>query len=157
MKYYMLLLLSILSFLLKAQEIDDLHTYTFPKAEQLQLEETRPYFVFIHTNWCRYCHGMKTNTFSNPDVIKELNKKFYFIKLNGEAKEDIVFSGHTFKYMATGVHTGVHQLAEALGNIEGTLSYPTIVILNAKNEIIFQHDSFISSNELLRILEKSFE
>ena len=51
------------------------------------------------------------------------------------------------------LNSGTHQIAIELGT-EQALRYPTIVILNAKNEILLQHDSYLNAVQLLQILRK---
>jgi thioredoxin-related protein len=76
---------------------------------------------------------MDKNTFSDPVVAKLLNEKFYPVKFNGEQKEDVVFDGNTFKFVASG-RNGYHQLAAALLNNQ--LSYPTVVFLDEEFRMI---------------------
>jgi thioredoxin-related protein len=76
---------------------------------------------------------MDKNTFSEPEVAKLLNEKFYAVKFDAEQKGDVVFNGTTFKFVESG-NNGYHQLAAALLNNQ--LSYPTVVFLNENFEII---------------------
>ncbi|HLL43720.1 MAG TPA: thioredoxin family protein [Segetibacter sp.] len=126
----------------------------FEQLDGLQKIEKRPVVVFLHTSWCKYCGTMKNTTFKNDKVINQLNQKFYFISLDAEEKQDIQFRGYTFKYKPTGANTGVNELAEQLGTINGELSYPSICFLNAKYEIIYQHNSYLSAKSLSIILQR---
>ncbi len=96
---------------------------------------------------------MKNTTLQNEQIIKKLNKYFYFVDFNGEEKRAITFQGRTFYYQPSGNNTGVHELAEALGTMDGQLSYPMLCILNKDNEIIFQYNSFLNSKTLQQILD----
>ena len=128
------------------------NTYELAKIDSLQKTEKRNLVVFIYTDWCRYCHSMKNTTFKDDPIIKILNENFWFSELNGEEKKDIRFRDHLFKFKPTGNSTGIHELAEQLGTIEGQITYPTLCILNADYEIIFQYNQFISSYNLLKVL-----
>ncbi|MBU3010867.1 DUF255 domain-containing protein [Polaribacter vadi] len=141
-------------FALKAQHSEiKLKEYSFSEVESLQKSNPKPLFIFIYTDWCKICEGMKKTTFKNDKVISLLNKHFYFIKLNGEEKKDITFFSKTFVYKPSGNKTGTHQLAKELASIEGKISYPTTTILNSKFEIDVQVDSFINSKKIKKILE----
>lgn len=141
-------------FAVNAQQTEiKLKEYSFSEAERLQENNPRPLFIFIYTDWCKICEGMKKTTFKNNEVISLLNKHFYFIKLNGEEKKDITFLGKTFAYKPTGNKTGTHQLAKELSSIKGKISYPTTTILNSKFEIDIQVDRFINSKKMKKILE----
>ena len=121
---------------------------------QMQKTERRNLVVFLHTDWCNYCKGMENSTFKNKNVQDLLRTNFYFAELNGEEKQDINFSGAIFKYQPTGVKTGFHELAASLGNIDGQVSYPSLVILSPENEIIFQFNGFMSAKEIIEVLTK---
>ena len=82
---------------------------------------------------------MEATTFHNDSIITLLNEQFYFVKLNGETKDEIRFRNRTFSFKPSGASSGVHELAEQLGIVDGQLNYPTISIVNKQNEIVFQH------------------
>jgi thioredoxin-related protein len=138
--------------LLPLSAFSQLKSYSFTELDSLQKTEKRNIIIFIHTDWCRYCQAMKNTTFKNEKMIKLLNEKFWFGDLNAEEKQDITFNGNTFKYKPTGNNTGIHELAEQLGIIEGKIAYPVLCILNSNYEIIFQCNEFLSSDGLLKVL-----
>lgn len=127
--------------------------FSFEVVDTLQQLEQRPVMVFIHTDWCRFCAAMKTETFTNNTLVELLNEHFYFIDFDGEATTTVVFDGRTFHYKPTGANTGVHELAEALGSINGKLAYPALRIMTPNDEIIYQHNSFMNADELMTVLE----
>jgi len=129
-----------------------LKSYSFEEIDTLK--EEKNIVVFLRAEWCKYCKVMENTTFRNEKVITELNNNFYFISFDGEQKEAVTFQKHIFKFKSTGKKTGVHELAEALGTFKGKISYPTVVILNTKKEIIFQHPYLLKPQELLKILHK---
>jgi len=131
-----------------------LKTYSFEQIDSLQRNENRKIIVFVHTDWCKYCQAMKNSTFKNKEVIKNLNEKFYFITLNAEEKRTITFNSKKFVFMANGNATGIHELAYELANKNNQTTYPTVCVLNAKNEIIFQQSNYFTSKDFLVVLEK---
>src|SRR6188472_2721840 len=86
---------------------------TFEQAVEKAKTEKRPIFIDVYTDWCGWCKVMDKNTFSDPQVSKLLNEKFYAVKFNAEQHEDVVFQGTTFKFVPGG-GKGYHQLAAAL-------------------------------------------
>ncbi|MEL6987943.1 MAG: thioredoxin fold domain-containing protein, partial [Bacteroidota bacterium] len=128
----------------------DIHLkkYTFPEVEELLQIDKRKIAVFIHTSWCKFCHSMKQTTLKSKSVIEKLNKEFYFIDFNAEEKESISYGGRTFHFKASGSNSGVHELAETIGSIDGELTFPAFVILDQDNQIIFQHNVFLSESEM---------
>lgn len=85
----------------------------------------------------------------SPKVSQLLRNKFYTVFLNAEEKKNIFFAGREFKFKR-----GVNELAKELATINGRVSYPTLCILNAKNEIIYQYDGFLSAQGMEETLKK---
>lgn len=131
-----------------------LNLVSFEQIDSLQNIQKRKVIVFIHTDWCQFCHAMKSTTFKNENIIKELNNNFYFIDFNAEEKRTILFNKATFKFRYTGNNSGIHELAIQLGTVNKQLNYPVLCILNSENEIIFQDNNYIKQKEFILILEK---
>lgn len=130
-----------------------LAVHTFAEVDSLQKQQKRNVLVFIGTDWCSYCLAMERTTFRNGRVVELLNDKFWFVRLNAEDKRDIVFAGRTFRYRPTGANTGIHELAEHLGSVDGRVSYPTVCLLNADGERLFRYGSYLSADEMLKLLQ----
>lgn len=90
-------------------------------------------FIDIYTDWCGWCKKMDKETFEHPLIAPYLNKHFYPVKLNAEQREEIKFSGHTFKFVAQGAR-GYHELAASL--LDGKMSYPTVIFLNEDVQLL---------------------
>jgi thioredoxin-related protein len=142
------------SMLLPALSFSQIKQYQFEQIDSLQKIEKKIVIVFIHTNWCRFCEGMKHTTFKNKELINTLNKNFYFIDFDAEEKRSIAFNNNTFHYKPTGNQTGINELAEQLGDINGKVSFPGLCILDADNQIIYQHNEFLSAKNFKTILHK---
>ena len=128
-------------------------TARFEALEDLQRAEKRIVLVLIQTSWCKYCHSMKHSILNNPQISKLINRKFYFVVLDGEEKQAIKFAGRIFRFKPTGQNTGVHELAFELGNINGQVSYPAICFLNSRNEIVYQNSGYLEPASLLNVLK----
>lgn len=143
----------ILCFILSAnQNFAQLKTHTFEEAEKFSIEHPKPFIVFIHTSWCKYCKMMQNSTFKDQKVVKQLNEKFYFISFDAETRNDISFNNHIFKFRPKGTNSGIHELAEALAEKKGAIVYPTITILNPDHSIELQFQSFVNAENLFEIL-----
>ena len=145
MKKFVLIFFITLSQLINAQ----LKEYSFDEINTLV--QKKPIIVFLHTDWCRACSIMKTKTLSNQEVINKLNSDYYFVSFNAESKEDILFNAKIYK-PSTAVR-GAHDLAMHLGKYRNKLSYPTMVVLSKKNEIVFQNTSVLAPKNLIRLLK----
>lgn len=147
-----LLVLNIFLFSINIKSQNQLHTIEV--ISNLRNSEPKNFVIFIHADWCKFCPIMKNYLSKNEEIKKILNDAFYFADLNSEEKRQIIFNGEKFNYQPTGINTGLHQLVVSLGTANETISYPTLIILNPKNEIIFQYNGFLKANEILEILEK---
>ena len=121
----------------------------FEEIKVLNQKAPKPMVVLIMTSWCKYCHAMKNTMTKDKNVAALLNEKFYTVFLDAEDKSEITFAGRKFKHRA-----GLHDLARELATIKGQVSYPTIAVLNLKNEIIYQHAGFLPPRAMFSILEK---
>lgn len=106
---------------------------SFEEAVKRSKIEKRKIFIDVYTDWCGWCKVMDKNTFSEPEVARLLNEKFYAVKFNAEQREDVVFNGVTFRFVESG-RSGYHELAAALLN--NKLSYPTVVFLDEEFAMI---------------------
>lgn len=142
----MILLNSILNF---AQEREKLTIYSFEEVEKLHQQHPKPLLVFVYTDWCNICFGMKNTTFKNEQIIEILNANFYVIFLNAETKKEIAFFGKSFKNSTT----GIHDLANILASKNKQMVYPTTVIVNKDLSIELQFQGFLKSTKLKSVLE----
>jgi len=127
-------------------------SHAFESLDSLQKKEERLVVVLLHTDWCKYCQKMENYTLLDDSIVNTLNNEFYFVKLNGEEKKAITFHGRTFQFLPSGNNTGVHELAQILGTINGTLVYPSLCILNHSREILFNTSGYLKIKELNKIL-----
>lgn len=105
------------------------------EAYELTLTEENPKKIFIdvYTDWCGWCKRMDKATFQNEEVAAYMNEHYYNVKFDAEQKESIEMLGNTFEFVPQGSR-GYHELAAALLN--GKMSYPTVVFMNAKFEML---------------------
>jgi thioredoxin-related protein len=149
-KLYLIFL--ILGILFPLTVFSQIISQSFEQLAGLQKTQNRFVVVFIHTDWCKYCQAMKNTTFKDKEIAALLNQNFWFVDLNAEEKSDITYNGQTYKFRPTGNNTGIHELGEKFTMPNGEAAYPSISILNPDFEIIFQHNQFLSINDLRLLL-----
>lgn len=123
---------------------------TFEQAVEKSKLEKRKIFIDVYTDWCGWCKVMDKSTFSDPKIARILNENFYPVKFNAEQREDVIFSGTTFKFIESG-RTGYHQLAAALMNNQ--LSYPTVVFLDEDFSMIQPLPGYQKAEEFHKIVQ----
>lgn len=133
---------------LSAQVNSTVRWYTIEEAEKMTKKSPRPIFVDTYTDWCGWCKRLDSDVFTNPVIVQILNEKYYPVKFNAESTEPVTFQGKTYKN--DGAYGRAHQLAYAL--LKGKLSYPTVVFLNNKAQVITPVPGFRSAKEFEPIL-----
>ncbi len=106
---------------------------TWEEAQARNKKEPRKFIVDVYTQWCGWCKKMDKETFDNADITKYINKNFYAVKFDAETKSDINFNNKVYSYIKSG-SGGYHQLASEI--TFGKLSYPTIVFLDEKLNVL---------------------
>lgn len=129
-----------------------LKSFKFEQLDSLQQTQKRHSVAFIYTEWCSFCKVMTATTLKNKKVLNILNEKFYYLTLDASEQRTIIFNKSMFKYNPSGYNLGINELAIALGTVNNQLTYPTLCILNYKNEIVFQHSGFLNSEKLMQLL-----
>ncbi len=119
------------------------------EAMERHKEEPRYWIIDIYTDWCGWCKRMDATTFHDPHVVSEINKNFYAIKFDAEAKRDITVGERTFKFVPEG-RRGYHELAAQLMN--GKMSYPSIAYMSDEGNLIQTIPGFKSAQDIHPIL-----
>ncbi|MEI6764931.1 MAG: DUF255 domain-containing protein [Bacteroidota bacterium] len=141
MKSFITVSLLAIAFLLptfvKAQQpaaADKITWYSLKEATELNAKKPKKIFIDVFTDWCGWCKKMDQSTFTDPVVIKFMNKYFYAVKLNAEQGDTIIYLGKTYINPNPKSSRSTHQLATTL--LQGQLYYPSFVILDDKMAVI---------------------
>lgn len=122
---------------------------TVAELEAAMASDPKPVFFDVYTDWCGWCKRMDMTTFRNKEVVEAINKNFHPVKFNAEEKTDVIFMGHTFKFIDRG-RRGYNELAAAL--LDNKMSYPSFVALNEKYERITILKGYQQTDEFLIVL-----
>lgn len=130
---------------------------SFDQLDSLQSVEPRDVMVFLRTDWCKYCKTMERSVFSQKEVGQRINDNFWFVAFNGESQSRITFMGKQYEFKPTGLETGIHELAEAIGTIDGQVSFPSLVIIKPSGEVVFQFSGFLNKKRMVVVLDQLIE
>ena len=128
---YVVVLLTAMSFNAIGQA--KVNWVTWEEAVILSQDEPRKFVVDVYTDWCGWCKKMDKATFQNENVAAYMNETFYAIKFNAEQRDDIQLKEKVYKFVKSG-RNGYHELAAEI--TFGKLSYPTVVFLDEKLDVI---------------------
>lgn len=96
--------------------------------------EPRKVLVDLYTDWCGWCKRMDQSTFSNEDLAKYLNEKFYAVKFNAETTTPVQFNGQSYTAKQGG-RRATNDLTYKLilgDQTNGRVGYPTFAFLDEK-------------------------
>lgn len=141
------------SILFPVNGFSQLRQYSFGQLERMDKGQARNVLVFVHTDWCKYCQSMVHTTFRNKEIVQLLNSHFYFISLDPEKEDDIVFSARVYRSKKTGTDTGSHEILSLFYGSRA-MAFPAVVILNPDHKVIFKTESFLTAGDLQQILQR---
>ncbi len=109
----------------KSNSVEEIKWISFEEAVELQKKNPKKIIVDVYTDWCGWCKKMDKNTYTDAEVIKQIEQHFYFVKLNAEQKEEIKYKDKVFTFKQ---EYKANELAVSLLN--GQMSYPSTVFLD---------------------------
>lgn len=132
-KSILLVLFTLVSLVGQAQEVKWM---SMKDAVAAQKKNKKPIFIDAYTVWCGPCKMLDKNTFSDPKVAEEINKKYNPVKFNAEGNEEIQFAGKLFKNQGyqesrKASRNSMHEFTNFL-NVQ---AYPSMIILNTKGSV----------------------
>lgn len=146
--YFLLVLLFGLGISLNGQA--QVNWLTWEEAQARNQKEPRKFIVDVYTKWCRWCKEMDKATFDQPQISSYINENYYPVKFDAETRDEIVFKDRVFKYIRS-VNTSYHELANEI--TFGKFSYPTIVFLDEKLNVIQPLSGYRSPAEMDKIMK----
>lgn len=156
MKKLYILTLLVFGALMANAQTESIHWVSINELESLQKKEPRKVLIDVYTKWCGPCKMMMAQTFTNQNVIKMVNEKFYAVKFNAEGNETIKFKGYDFgnkKYVAEKPgRNGTHEFTSAIAPVNGRIAYPTIVYMDENLNIISPVQGFMKPLQILPLL-----
>lgn len=144
------LLVIIMVFCLGSFTTAQTKTYDIEELDSLMLVEKKPVFILLSSKWCKYCDIQKNQLLKNKKKLEQA-EGFYWIIFNAEKTEQIVFHRSVFRYNASGLSSGVHELAIALNGSENVI-FPTWIVLNDNYEVLFRYCGILRPSEIQRLI-----
>jgi len=149
MKKILFIVLCFTAFQFSGLIAQEIKWISIQELEAAQKENPKKVLIDIYTDWCGWCKRLDATTFKDPKIIAYLNEKYHCVKLDGEAKETIMYRGVDFKFVNAG-RRGYHQLAS--GFMQGKHSYPTLTVLDENLDILQIFKGYQKAEDFLPIL-----
>jgi len=118
------------------------------EVQEANIQNKKPILIDLYTEWCGWCKQMDRKTYSDKNVVKYLQGKFYTVKLNAETRNTISWSGKTFEF-----NSSYKTNDFALYLTQGRLSYPTTVIIPADGSAPQAIPGYLTPSEIEIILK----
>lgn len=129
---------------------------TFEEAEKAIKKNPKKVFVDVYTDWCGWCKRLDQATFSDKRVADLMNDEFYAIKFDAQHPDPITLGGKEFANpnfdpkQPKRARNATHQLAQKYR----AQSYPTVLFLNHKMELVQALPGFRTADQFLPILQQ---
>jgi thioredoxin-related protein len=128
----------------KSAEKAEINWMTLDQVQAAMKKEPRKVLIDFYTSWCGWCKVMDRKTYSNPEIVKYVNEKFYAVKFDAEQRDTVLFLGKTYAFKP---ENRTNEFAmEVLG---GQLSYPTTVFMTEN----FQNPSAVAGYQNVQMME----
>jgi thioredoxin-related protein len=121
------------------------------KVDSLMQVSAKPVLIMLTTDWCKYCQLQKNQLRKNKEFQANTGN-CYYVEFDAERKAPVTFHGHTYNYKATGVSTGIHELAIQLSGEKGA-GYPAWILLNKDYQVLFRYNGVMSPEQLKILLQ----
>ncbi len=125
-------------------------TYSLSEIEKLQKKKPKKILINIYASFCNSCKVQTATTFKDTAVANYINKNYYLINYDAESADTILFKNEKcFKTLVNGYPFN----SFALKVTNNRLGFPTIVILDSKQNTLDALNSFFTPTNLLPVLK----
>ncbi len=132
----------------KPISVQEIKWISFEDAVELQKTKPKKIIVDVYTDWCGWCKKMDKNTYTDAEVIKQIEANFYFVKLDAEQKEEIKYKDKVFSFKQ---EYKANELAVSLLN--GQMSYPSTVFLDEDMNLLTVVPGYLTPKDMNPILK----
>ena len=102
-------------------------------------ENPKPILLYFSTNWCSYCMIQKKQLKKEDELLQILNNDIYFIEIDAETNQSIIFLGREYKSSSNGK---MHSFLEEFIDKKDQISYPYWVLISEEFKIEMKYRHF---------------
>lgn len=133
---------------------DQVSWMTIEEAEKAMEKEPKDIYVMVYARWCPHCKKFDQTTYQDPKVIKDLNSKFYPVKLNAHSNRKITYKGRSFSnpnYDSSKSKDELNAYHEIVYEIKAA-SIPSIVFIDKNLNVKGTELGFKPADELRSLM-----
>lgn len=121
-----------------------------------QIKDTIPQtqentIIFFSASWCSYCLLMDSKIWKDPVIMKAINLNYNFISVHQVSKDKYAMEVNGVLYRSNTPNWPT-QLFKDVQLYNKEAIFPTLAIIDKKNQIIYMHQGYIKKKELECIL-----
>ncbi|MCF6401319.1 thioredoxin family protein [Chitinophaga filiformis] len=122
---------------------------TFARLQDSMAVHPKPVVIKIYTDWCSYCRMQDMQIKRSPALQQLLSEDYYYVTLNAESRQPIVFNDTTYSFIPFGAQ-GIHALAAKL--MQHHAAYPAWIVLDSSYRMKAFHSGMLKDKTLLALL-----
>lgn len=129
---------------------------SFEELQKKQKQSPKKVMVDVYTEWCGPCKMLDRYTFADKRVADFVNENYYAVKFNAQHENAINYKGKKFANPNYDPKKGqkrrnaTHELARAFG----VRSYPTVMFLDEKLNVIQKIPGFRKADQFIPVLQQ---
>jgi thioredoxin-related protein len=123
--------------------------FTFARLQDSMAAHPKPVVIKIYTDWCSYCRMQDMQIKRSPALQQLLSEDYYYVTLNAESRQPIVFNDTTYSFIPFGTQ-GIHALAAKL--MQHHAAYPAWIVLDTSYRMKAFHSGMLKDKTLLALL-----
>jgi thioredoxin-related protein len=144
-QFIIFVILSIFSTTIAFSQADEVKWLSWNEGYPLAKKKDKILLIDLYTDWCGWCKRMDRDTYSKPDIIKEIEKHYVAVKFNPELKN--------LKYEVEGkTYTGMQLYGMLIQNQR--TGYPTTVFLYTKEKKLYLEPGYKNAEQFRQLLTK---
>lgn len=126
------------------------------QAQEAMKKTPKKILVDVYTDWCGPCKMMMKNTFTDPEIIKYINEKYYAVKFNAEGPDSVLWKGQSYKNPEYNPEkqgrNATHQLTYNIALFNGNIAYPTLVYIDENLNVLTPVQGYFQPSQLEPII-----